>query len=308
MSFQAPLSVLVVRPCWFGPNAETEGTNIFQQRADEDLVTIRERAISEFDAFYDSLVQNGIETLRFEDTPEPRKTDAVFPNNWISTHQDGTVVLYPMMANIRRFERRPEILEELSAKGYLCNKIIDYSGHEEDGIFLEGTGSVVFDYVNKIAYACASSRTQHELFLKLCTELGFKPCYFTALAPGGGEIYHTNVILSIGSHYVVVADELIPESERKNVLEQLSESGRSIVSISFDQVKQFAGNIMEVKKKNGQSVLLCSQSAWEAFNKQQKNFLSSIMEVLPISIPTIEKYGGGSIRCMVCGLFNSPMR
>lgn len=302
MSRQAPNCIMMVRPASFGPNPETEGSNIFQAKAIESAEQIIRKAQAEFDAMAKMIIENDIDLIQVEDTPEPVKTDAVFPNNWISTHSDGKVVFYPMLSNNRRFERRVDILQKLEAVGHPIAELIDISKHEKSDIYLEGTGSIVFDYDHKLAFACSSSRTKKELFFELCMLIDFEPVWFDATSPNGGEIYHTNVILSIGEKYIVIADELILSADRILLIAKLKTLGKEIISINFQQVCGFAGNIIEVKNRREENFLLMSSTAWQSFAPEQQLQLEAIAKILPFEIPTIEKYGGGSVRCMVCGI------
>lgn len=304
MSQQAPKTIMMVRPASFGPNPETEGSNIFQAKASETAEEIIQKAQVEFDAMAQKILENDIDLIQVDDTPEPVKTDAVFPNNWISTHSDGKVVFYPMLSNNRRFERRVDILQKLESLGHPISELIDISKHERSDIYLEGTGSIVFDYDHKLAFACASSRSNKELFYELCMLLDFEPIWFEATSPNGGEIYHTNVILSIGEKYIVIADELVPSEDRILLMAKLNTLGKEIISINFDQVCGFAGNIIEVKNRREENHLLMSSTAWQSFTAEQKLQLETKAKILTFDIPTIEKYGGGSVRCMVCGIFN----
>ncbi|MFC2188449.1 citrulline utilization hydrolase CtlX [Fulvivirgaceae bacterium LMO-SS25] len=304
MSQQAPKTIMMVRPASFGPNPETEGSNIFQAKASESAELIIEKAQAEFDVMAQKIIENGIDLIQVEDTPEPIKTDAVFPNNWISTHSDGKVVFYPMLSTNRRFERRVDILQKLESLGHPISELLDISKHEKSDIYLEGTGSIVFDYDNKLAFACSSSRSNKELFYELCMLIDVEPIWFDAKSPNGGEIYHTNVILSIGEKYIVIADELIPSGDRILLMAKLSTLGKEIISINFQQVCSFAGNIIEVKNRREESHLLMSSTAWQSFTPEQKLKLEAKAKILTLDIPTIEKYGGGSVRCMVCGIFN----
>ncbi len=304
MSLQAPNCIMMVRPASFGPNPETEDSNIFQAKATERPEKIIKMAQAEFDAMAQTIIENGIDLIQIEDTPDPAKTDAIFPNNWISTHSDGKVVFYPMLSTNRRLERRVDILQKLEALLHPISELIDLSKHEISNTFLEGTGSIVFDYDNNIAFACASSRTNKELFFELCMLLDVEPVWFDAKSPNGGEIYHTNVILSIGEKYVIIADELIPSEERILIMAKLNSLKKEIISINFQQACNFAGNIIEVQNKREENFLLMSSTAWHSFKPNQKIQLETKAKILVFDIPTIEKYGGGSVRCMVCGIFN----
>lgn len=301
---QAPTSVLMVRPKSFGFNPRTADTNAFQQSVTDDYKSISANALAEFDKMVDLLRSNDIEVLVAEDTDQPEKPDAIFPNNWISFHHDGTVVLYPMLAENRRTERINPVVETVK-KNYTINKTIDLTSYEAENKFLEGTGSVVFDYVNKIGYAARSSRTNELVLKDMIDKLGYKSIVFDAVDDQGQAIYHTNVLMCIATDFVIIClDAIQNDDDQEKLLESFSNTGHKVIAISFEQMKQFAGNMMEVKAKSGESFVLLSQKAFHALLPGQLDALSRFVEPIPISIPTIEMVGGGSVRCMVAGIFN----
>ena len=296
-------NILLIRPANFGFNEETRASNVFQKELSENAETVRQNALLEFEAVAAKLRSHGVDVFVFDDTPSPVKTDAVFPNNWISFHADGTVVLYPMLSANRRLERRADIIESLKDKFEIKN-IIDLSLYESDNRFLEGTGSIVFDHANKIAYAALSPRTDKELFLDLCEKLNYKPVIFTAHDRSGSEIYHTNVMMCIGEEFAVICLESITDkSERANVFSKLATTGHEVVDITFDQMNSFAGNMLLVRN----DLLVMSQSAHRSLTKTQKLALEKYCELLPFAIPTIETVGGGSARCMIAEIFLPPI-
>ncbi|MCC6187263.1 MAG: amidinotransferase, partial [Chitinophagaceae bacterium] len=231
------------------------------------------------------------------------KPDAVFPNNRISTHEDGTVVLYPMLTPNRRAERRMDVVTELE-NNFQVAKIIDLSNYEASHQFLEGTGSIVFDHTARVAYACLSPRTHLAVLLQLCNEIGYTAISFHAVNEHNVEVYHTNVIIGIGADFAVICLASIPnETERNSVVQSLLQSGKEIIDVSFDQIKSFAGNVLAVNGKNDISYLAMSQSAFESFTKEQLAQIGKYCQILPIPIPTIETIGGGSVRCMLAQNF-----
>jgi hypothetical protein len=306
MLSQAPESILMVRPSNFGYNPLTARSNTFQ-RSDAAVPPkeINLLARKEFYYFTDFLIRSNIRTLIFEDHKDVILPDAVFPNNWVSFHHDGTVVLYPMMAENRRLERRKDILLRLQNEyNFDIKRIIDYTNYEIDGRFLEGTGSVVFDYAHKIAYSNISPRTDKIVFNKMCSDLGFEGTLFTARTPSGKDIYHTNVMMCIGSNFVVICLEAVPdESTRTALFESFEKTRHEVVEISFRQLASFAGNVIEVLTQDGDTALIMSESAFRSLDKVQLSRLSRHAEILHVPIPVIEEYGGGSARCMIAGIF-----
>jgi hypothetical protein len=299
-----PSSLLMVRPAAFGYNPQTATSNAFQQPMEgADVAAL---ALEEFDRMVTSLQAHDISVQVVEDLPQPMTPDAVFPNNWFTTHGDGTVALYPMMSEIRRLERRTDILEDLK-KTYQINRMLDYSGEEQHDRFLEGTGSLVFDHTHRKVYACISPRTDGPLVEKIASELGYKAILFQALDAQSVPIYHTNVMMCLGTRFCVICLEAIPESDIDYVLDSLNEDELQIIAISFDQMAGFAGNMLQVENIHGEPYLLMSQSAFERLIPGQINAIGEFAEPLPLSISTIEKVGGGSVRCMVAGI-HLPLR
>ncbi|HEX8424676.1 citrulline utilization hydrolase CtlX [Hymenobacter sp.] len=301
---QSTNTVFLVRPARFGFNPETAASNYFQQAiADLDAATVQACAFAEFDAMVASLRAKGVTVLVFDDIPEPAKPDAVFPNNWLTLHPDGRVLLYPMCAPNRRLERRPDILEVLR-KQFSIKEVVDLSEYEQEGRFLEGTGSILFDHEHRVAYACLSPRTDASLFAEVANQLGYRPVTFRAHDAHGLEIYHTNVMLSIGSGFAVVClESIVNAAERAAVVASFSLTGHEIVAISLAQIAHFAGNMLALQSTEGTSLLAMSQSAFDALTPAQRTTLSRYCELLPLPIPTIETIGGGSVRCMLAEVF-----
>lgn len=299
---QTTNKILLIRPANFGFNDETRGSNTFQKELSDSAETIRQRALFEFDEFAQTLRARGVDVFVFDDTILPPKTDAVFPNNWVSFHADGTVVLYPMLSANRRLERRADIIGSLGQKFEIAN-IIDLTPYEREGRFLEGTGSIVFDHNNRVAYAAISPRTDKELFISICEKLKYEPLTFTARDLNGVEIYHTNVLMCIGKEFAVICLESIADDkERANVFDRLTTNGLDIVSLTFDQMNSFAGNMLALSD----DLLIMSQRALESLTAAQKITLEKYCELLPLAIPTIETVGGGSARCMIAEIFLPP--
>lgn len=296
---------MMVKPLHFGYNEETAASNSFQQAAGKEHVQdIRNAALEEFEHFVTQLRANNIEVVIFSPDDGIKTTDEVFPNNWVSFHHDGTVVTYPMMAKIRRQERRMEFITTLEkTHGFVLRKMIDLSHFENQQVFLEGTGSMVIDYVHGIAYGNTSPRTHPELFNEACTLLNLEPCLFQAVDQMGQDIYHTNVMMCIGGDFAVICLEAIKDlQQRKQVRQKLEETNHEIVALSYQQMNAFAGNMMEVSASQG-SVLVMSQSARNSLDHEQVEVLERYSTILAIPIPTIERFGGGSVRCMMAGVF-----
>lgn len=297
---------MLIRPAHFAFNVQTAGTNSFQQTTAEDEARVSTKAIEEFDRFANTLSSHGLNVHIFNDTLVPPKPDAIFPNNWISFHHDGTLVLYPMCAANRRSERRPGIVELLKQQ-YTIRRTIDLSHFEDEGKFLEGTGSIVFDHDNKIAYAALSPRTNKALFIHFCSELAYSPVYFHAHDTAGQEIYHTNVLMCLAEKFCVLCTACIDNiEERELVLTAIRNTGRELLEISMEQMDHFAGNMLSVRNNAGQQLLVLSQTAFNSLSAQQKVILSNYATLLPIPIPTIETIGGGSTRCMIAEIFLPP--
>lgn len=301
---QSARTVFMVRPVRFSFNEETAASNAFQQSlAGLGEEAVQARAFAEFDGAVARLQARGVSVLVFDDTPAPRKPDAVFPNNWLTLHPDGRVLLYPMCAPNRRAERRPDILAALAAR-FALGEVIDYSGHEAEGRFLEGTGSIIFDHAHRVAYAGLSPRTDAALFAEVAGRLGYRPVAFHARDAQGRLIYHTNVMMCVGAGFAVLCLESITNAaERAAVVGALTASGHEIVAITLGQVARFAGNMLTLQPAAGPTLLVMSQSAHDALREKQRRQLGRYCELLPLPIPTIETIGGGSARCMLAEVF-----
>jgi hypothetical protein len=295
---QSTNSVLMIRPSRFYPNPETAADNAFQRNADRDLDALTLMAGKEFDGAVRTLRAAGVNVHGFEDTAEPEKPDAVFPNNWISTHHDGRIALFPMYSALRRRERRQDIVEELRNR-YRVTEVIDYSAFEDEGFCLEGTGSLVLDHLNKIAYVSLSNRSNPKLIQRFADDFSYEPVTFTSIGSDGQPIYHTNVMMCIGTAFVMVALEMIPnKAERQQVRARLKKTGKEIVELSADQIADFAGNAIELHNQDGEKLLVLSTRAARALTKDHQERLSRYTRLVPLELPAIE-LGGGSARCMI---------
>ena len=291
-------SVLMIRPSRFYPNPETAADNAFQRDADRDSDALTLMAKKEFDTAVQTLRAARINVHVFEDTAEPEKPDAVFPNNWISTHHDGRVALFPMYSALRRRERRQDIVEELR-KHYRVSDVIDYSRFENEGCCLEGTGSLVLDHLNKIAYVSLSNRSNPKVIQRFADDFSYEPVTFTSVDSNGQPIYHTNVMMCISTAFAMVGLEMIPDKiERELVRARLEKTGKEIVELSADQIANFAGNAIELHDKEGEKLLVLSTRADGALTQEQRKRLSRHARLIPLELPTIE-LGGGSARCMM---------
>jgi hypothetical protein len=288
----------MIRPVNFGFNEQTAGSNAFQNR-NAVQQRVQDNALKEFDNLVNTLGENGVEVIVIDDTPEPHTPDSIFPNNWVSFHNDGNVFLYPMMAENRRLERREDIIMQLEDE-FKIKHIIDLSRFEHENKFLEGTGSMVLDRENKIAYACLSPRTDRDVLDLFCVQSGYKPVLFHSIDENGMDIYHTNVLMCIGSKFAVIClDSITDEKEKNEVIASLNKTKKEIVDISFAQMNQFAGNMLELKNKTGNSLLVMSQNAYRSLNEDQKTILGKYCKLIYANINTIENNGGGSARCMI---------
>jgi hypothetical protein len=300
---QSTSHILLVRPNSFKYNPETATSNAFQHRVEGDEALVLKRVQGEFDAFAEGLRSKGIHVVVMDDTPSPEKPDAIFPNNWATFHSDGKVILYPMFAANRRTERRRDIIEALK-KEFIVKEVIDLSGYEAENRFLEGTGSMVFDHMNKVGYACLSDRTDQGLFEQVCGMISYQPISFRAVDNGGKEIYHTNVMMCIGIGFCVICLESIADPiERKKVEDSLRLKAHEIVDISRNQMNHFVGNMLCVRTQSAQSVLVCSKQAASSLTLDQKQRLAAFVELVPLPLDTIEMLGGGSARCMMAEVF-----
>jgi hypothetical protein len=305
MHSQSTNSVLMIRPSRFYPNPETAADNAFQRDADRDSAALTLMAKKEFDDAVQTLSAAGVNVHVFEDTAEPEKPDAVFPNNWISTHRDGRIALFPMYSALRRRERRQDIVEELR-KHYRVTEVIDYSRFEDEGCCLEGTGSLVFDHLNKIAYVSLSNRSNPKMVQHFANDFGYEPITFTSIGSDGQPIYHTNVMMCIGTAFATVGLEMIPnKSERQQVRARLEKTGKEIVELSADQISNFAGNAVELHNKDGEKLLVLSSRGDRGLTENQRERLSRYTRLVPLELPTIE-LGGGSARCMIATIHLPP--
>lgn len=300
-------TILMVRPAGFRMNEQTAVNNYFQEDLDMKNETINNKAQEEFDAFAAQLQSKGIEVIIVEDTRNTDTPDAVFPNNWVSFHETGDVVLYPMFAENRRPERREDILDLLENKGFYIKEITDYSSAEEDGLFLEGTGALVLDRVNRKAYCALSPRASEELLIEFCEDFEYTPVIFTAYQSVDGErlpIYHTNVMMCVGEDFAVICPDAIDDKkERKQVMAHLKADGKDIIPITEAQIHQFAGNMIQVESKDGKRYIVMSESAFRALTEKQIAGLTSYGEILHSPLERIETCGGGSARCMMAEVF-----
>ncbi|MFT5511966.1 MAG: hypothetical protein ACI8SE_000360 [Bacteroidia bacterium] len=302
---QTTSNILMVRPASFGFNPETASTNSFQKKGDVHRESLRKKVSKEFDNMVQTLRNHQVNVIVCDDSKEPEKPDAIFPNNWISTHNDGTVMLYPMFAQNRRAERSLPVIDIL-LKQFKVTAIHNWSWMEGLPAFLEGTGSMVFDHVNKIAFASESQRTSSSAFKIFCKAIQYRALLFGAIGQDDQPIYHTNVLLSVGTDVAVVCSECI--SRNKNVvLERLSETKKLVIEISIDQMNAFAGNMLEVKNNAGDSLMILSDSAYNALKNSQRKSLKKYVKLVPIPVATIENYGGGSVRCMMAEIFLTPI-
>jgi hypothetical protein len=294
----------MVRPASFQFNIETAISNAFQQTLEGvSEREIREKAIEEFDQYVNKLRAHHIHVIVVQDNEIPAKPDAVFPNNWISMQQNGMVYLYPMNTPNRRLERRDEVLDEIE-QSFEIKQVIDISDSENYDQFLEGTGSIIFDHINKVGYACISPRTDKDLFIAHCELLGYSHIYFHSSDSDGNLVYHTNVMLTIGSGYAIICSESIREEEEQTlVMDKLQSSGHEIITISEAQMNDFAGNMLEVVNKEGQRYLVMSTTAHQSLTAEQIEKIENYAQILSVSIPTIETIGGGSARCMLAEIF-----
>ncbi len=298
----------MIRPVAFRMNEQTAVNNYYQKVLDNLLpATVNAKAQQEFDAFVTKLQAVGVDVTVVDDTLNPDTPDSIFPNNWISFHQNGDVVLYPMFAENRRSERREDILDMLEEKGFQIENIVDYTSAEDDGFFLEGTGSLLLDRANGIAYCALSPRADEELFIEFCEDFDMAPVIFNAYQTINNErklIYHTNVMMCLGTTFAVIcADCIDDKQERKFVLEQLKKSGKEVIFISEAQVNNFAGNMLEVLGHANQKYLVMSASAHGSLTADQIKKLEKHATILSSSLDTIEACGGGSARCMMAEIF-----
>jgi hypothetical protein len=301
-SQQTSDTVLLVRPACFGFHAEAAASNVFARDGGHDVAAA---AVAEFDALRNALEAAGVRCLVLDDDGDPAKPDSVFPNNWVSFHSDGTIIIYPMATAARRHERRLEAVETLLADARLSvSKTIDLSGLEDAGDFLEGTGSLCFDRSNARAFACRSPRTTEGAASVFEEATGWEIVLFDAADRLGRQIYHTNVMLMLGARFAIVCSKAIAEADRERVLGALRESGRALVEVDFEQMERFACNLIELRSTVGEPVIALSQTAFGALSPDQRAALERLGgKLIAVPIPTIERVGGGSVRCMIAEVF-----
>lgn len=300
-------TILMIRPAAFGFNEETAANNYFQNNPGLDEKSLQQKALKEFDNMVQTLRNHDVDVVVIDDTAEPAKPDAIFPNNWLSTSPDGIVSVFPMYAPSRRPEKRGDILQQLGA--YMGNDVQDWSEYEAEGRFLEGTGSMVIDYDNKMIYAAVSERTSLSVLEKYAGANHCQAIVFLATDKNGMPVYHTNVVMTLGEKFCVLCEEAIEEEWELIAVRQLLEStGHVIVPITREQMHSFAGNMLEVKTSppsgsGGENILILSQTAFNSLRKEQKQMLEAYAKLLPVAVPTIEEVEGGSVRCMMAEIF-----
>ena len=298
---QLASTVMMIRPARFESNQLTAASNRFQGKSSSSPEEQHAIALSEFDGLVAALREAGIEVIVIDDTVEPHTPDAIFPNNWISMHADGRVVLYPMEAENRRTERRHDIIDYLDKHARRqVTEVVDLSAHEDAGHFLEGTGSMVLDRANRVAYACISSRTHLDPLGEFAQRMGYDVVAFDAVDSGGVPIYHTNVLMNVGEQLAVICAEAIPRDEQRNaVLARLRETGHDILELTYAQLDAFAGNMLELRNDSGERVLAMSQQAYDSLNQEQRATLAANARIVKAPIDNIESSAGGSVRCML---------
>ncbi|WP_329903302.1 citrulline utilization hydrolase CtlX [Porphyromonas pogonae] len=300
---QTTSRVLMIRPANFGFNTETAANNHFQRASDTSAMQISKAAKNEFDNFVSLLRGHGIDVWVIQDSPTPWTPDSIFPNNLFSTHITGELILYPMFAQNRQLERK---LTTLATVGQFegVQRVINLSGYERENQYLEGTGSMVLDRVNKIVYCCASERSSRKVLDEYCNELGYTSHYFSASDLNGNPIYHTNVMMCVGDKYTVICLECIKdEKERTEVIESFKQTGHEIIDISLEQVYKFAGNMLQLENEDGEKFLIMSAQAKSSLNEKQMSTILKYNQILSPEIYTIEENGGGSARCMIAEIF-----
>ncbi|MFV1447949.1 arginine deiminase-related protein [Maribacter sp. HS] len=300
-------TILMIRPVSFRMNEQTAVNNYFMEDIDLKNQEINKKAQEEFDAFVVELRNKGVNVIVIQDTKEPDTPDSIFPNNWISFHANGTVGVYPMFAENRRNERRDDIFDILESNGFKINDVVDYTSAEEEELFLEGTGSILIDRVNKKAYCALSERADEELFIEFCEDFDFFPVIFTANQSVDGKrlpIYHTNVMMALAENFVIIcADSIDDKKEKKNVLDHLKKDGKEIITITEQQMHHFAGNMLQVLGSEDKRYMVMSSAAFHSLTKEQITKIENHCSILHSSLHTIETCGGGSARCMMAEIF-----
>lgn len=298
-------TILMIEPVAFGYNAQTAENNFFQINSEN--AETQSKALKEFNDFVEKLSSKGINIIIVKDTLEPHTPDSIFPNNWVSFGQDGRVVLYPMFAPNRRDERRTDIIDFIEKQGFEVKEIIDLSPAENYGKFLEGTGSMIFDHENKLAYGAISPRLDEGLLREFCDKMGFTPVVFHSFQTANGQrlpIYHTNVMMSVADDFVIIClNSIDDETERKNVVETIKKSGKEIIELTEEQIRNFAGNMLQLHNDKGEKFLVMSQTAYNILTQEQKQRIEQYCEIIYTDLHTIETNGGGSARCMLAEIF-----
>ncbi|MGB7394326.1 MAG: arginine deiminase-related protein [Pricia sp.] len=304
---QSTNTILMIRPVNFRMNEQTAVNNYFQEDIKEKNISINSKAQEEFDAFVTVLRERGVNVIVMEDTPEPDTPDSIFPNNWISFHEDGTIGIYPMFAENRRKERREDVLTVLEEAGFAINNVMDYTSAEDEGFFLEATGSMVLDRVKKKAYCALSDRADEGLFIEFCEDFDYAPVIFTANQSVDGKrmaIYHTNVMMCLADRFVVICLDAIDDAkEKKAVVGHLKHDGKEIIPISEEQMHHFAGNMLQVMTKENEPSMVMSSQAYDSLNRDQIASIEKYGDIIHSSLKTIETCGGGSARCMMAEVY-----
>ncbi|GAV05695.1 hypothetical protein RvY_15787 [Ramazzottius varieornatus] len=308
---QSASAVFMVRPGRFTFNPEAALDNVFQQQSTLDATILHHTVLKEFDNVVDTLISCGITVHVYQDLDEPHKPDAIFPNNWISLHSNGEVLLYPMCHPNRRLERRPDIIDDLRTR-YVITNVTDFSEKEQTGTYLEGTGSIIFDHINRRAYGSLSKRTDLQLLEHVASYLGYRTISFRSYDEQGLPIYHTNVMMCIGTNFAVVCLECIQDpEERRTVKKSLEKTGHTMVDITVKQVRNFAGNMLTLRPRGTVAIerelLVMSQNAFDSLTSEQMEVLHKYCKIVTVSIPIIEKIGGGGVRCMLAEIFLPTM-
>ena len=294
---QTTSHILMIRPVSFSFNAQTAVNNAFQSNS--NVEDAQQRALDEFDQFVNLLRKNGVDVIVVDDTREPHTPDSIFPNNWVSFHRDGTLLLYPMYAENRRAERKPHVLEKISSQ-FRIERKIDLSNYEKEGLFLEGTGSMVLDRDNRIAYACLSPRTNEKVLNDFCRQMNYRPVLFDAVDETGKPIYHTNVMMCVADQYVVICLDSIRNKEQRAATEKaIFGAGKKLIPISYSQMNHFAGNMLQVENNKGEKLLIMSSQAFDSLTSDQVQLLTGYNRIIYSGLTTIETNGGGSARCMM---------
>lgn len=300
---QVASAILMIRPAAFGYNNETAANNFFQHNPGLSRELLHKKALAEFDAMVKKLETEEVELLLVEDSPEPPKPDAIFPNNWLSTSAAGQVFIYPMFAPSRRAEKRDDIIQ-LLARDFTVTDVQDWSEYEAEGRFLEGTGSMVVDHDNRMIYAAISERTNLSVLEKFARANDFQAIVFLATDKNNRPVYHTNVVMSLGEKFAVICEDAIEEEwERIAVTQLLESTGHTLIPITREQMHCFAGNMLEIKNRKGESLIILSTTALDALRPEQQQVLRQFGKLVPVSVPVIEQVEGGSVRCMIAEIF-----